>query len=725
MRIFNVSITPFTTGIAVSWASDSASTGTVEWWRTPANRHSKAATSDDGYLHSVQLLPEDGVSPLQTYRVRVVATAGEDTDSTGWLVVTVPDMVVGGSDEAASDRSDLAWRSLIGDTLASYFPPWMALAQAPTLVTASAVDGHSDQIQLPADTADVTLEGIAYRRGHDDDLYRVSNYDQATGVVTLERNLDAEVTTEETWVFSSVGRQLIEAVARHISELQDAFALAPTPYNPARLDAALAWYGHRAEWAGAADAGAADALRAEQDFTVPDGTTRPTLARVFSATDLCLRPYPCYLLVDSTLLFHHLTMVEAPLTPTDSGVTLALPARPVTDTSLYWFEASYGWQRIAPDAYTLGEDGLTATLTTPLATSELRVRFDADIADLAVRLNGARQLAAQHLLWNAFDELGLLVGAMRLPGESNIAYRVRLQAACDLPTGGTRDAVYGWLGIRLGLIERYEWDWPREATFAFPAVPTWYKVMDVPELVNGSFVPLRYGNDRRRCYLPAPLEPGSPFALLVDGRQDTRQLCADVTETVTPVAADALWTLTFSRPVVPNTDLWYAADGAVVLRQLGEYALSEDRLTVTVDLEPIGWATFTSPYVAGTDTGGYILLTPSEAARKVEVNATYRYRLWSYADGVLTRHLPLPDDGRPVVLYALSGVQVTSLTDDTFRQDELLDRYGLPNDVYRSYARALLTLAPITADRAVWGITPWFVRDDVHPQLARLPYGWY
>jgi len=56
-----------------------------------------------------------------------------------------------------------------------------------------------------------------------------------------------------------------------------------------------------------------------------------------------------------------------------------------------------------------------------------------------------------HDIWNALDEWGLVFGVSRFPGETNLAYRTRLQAVASYSHGSSRQGLVNAISTRLGL----------------------------------------------------------------------------------------------------------------------------------------------------------------------------------------------------------------------------------------------------------------------------------
>lgn len=75
---------------------------------------------------------------------------------------------------------------------------------------------------------------------------------------------------------------------------------------------------------------------------------------------------------------------------------------------------------------------------------------EVQIADIALPLS-------EHPLWTVFDEYGLLWDTLRLPGESNEAYRGRLLSVPSLPAGPHRGGIIRGLARDLGLLRDYVW----------------------------------------------------------------------------------------------------------------------------------------------------------------------------------------------------------------------------------------------------------------------------
>ncbi|WDI05100.1 low copy number virion structural protein (plasmid) [Paenibacillus urinalis] len=70
---------------------------------------------------------------------------------------------------------------------------------------------------------------------------------------------------------------------------------------------------------------------------------------------------------------------------------------------------------------------------------------------------GFRSTPAPHLIWNAFDEFGLLVGVKRLTLERNAEYRERIKDAFRYPANNSELGLTHALGRELGLIRRFVW----------------------------------------------------------------------------------------------------------------------------------------------------------------------------------------------------------------------------------------------------------------------------
>lgn len=56
-----------------------------------------------------------------------------------------------------------------------------------------------------------------------------------------------------------------------------------------------------------------------------------------------------------------------------------------------------------------------------------------------------------HLVWGPYDEIGLILGCPRLPGERNDEYRLRLLNVFEAPPGASRQGLLNHLGRSLGL----------------------------------------------------------------------------------------------------------------------------------------------------------------------------------------------------------------------------------------------------------------------------------
>jgi len=70
---------------------------------------------------------------------------------------------------------------------------------------------------------------------------------------------------------------------------------------------------------------------------------------------------------------------------------------------------------------------------------------------------GFRTTPAPHLVWNPFDEFGLLVGVKRLPLEGNARYRERIKDAFRYPANSSELGLTHALGRELDLIKRATW----------------------------------------------------------------------------------------------------------------------------------------------------------------------------------------------------------------------------------------------------------------------------
>ena len=540
-----------------------------------------------------------------------------------------------------------------------------------------------------------------------------------TTAILLSEPVATEHLSPTNWFFDTLGRRIIEGTARAINDVSNYISTWSHPYSINQLDPTQTWFGHRTELPVSLTQ-ASDSYtmqRVASDFTSVVSTCLPPLYRANTLYDFLNIVAPTYLVDNTVVLFHNLQMVEEAVSLTthdDTSTqtfnlsfliqTSSMPsgsAAFIPDSNLYYFDQIYGWTLLPTAAYVATQNG-TGTLITTYGTSRpesLVVRYNASKSwtspytqHVDVIANGTTLSRPRpHLLWNQYDELGLLIGIRRLKlepttisssgatipdyanatYESNNLYKQRLYAGSVIePDPDYADAL-SWIALRLNLLSNLSWSYSNGG-------------MTLPNNTTCVNLPL---------------------------------LNQTITLDHYPLLKDNQWRL--------NSSDDYAVNGIAVDTPVYRYYFSFDPDNEPqIFLDGIYVNRVIESEIYNTSTKAYyITLTAAEAKQYSTVEATYRVVVWNYADKTLSG-TSLVFAGQYDV-FATRDIDLTTFQTPDFAST-LLDIYGTPNNVYRSLAGQLLSLSPILTNRAIWGQAAWFTSTDIQalPQLTRLPYAW-
>ena len=664
------------------------------------------------------------------------------------------------------------------------------ISDAPTIlsVMTTAITNRTLTVTPAQQLATVPLLANAWMSDHPSDTYLVVALTPATAQVTLDRiptncnagvtwcfetmgvTLDYPITNANTqvawWQFDTVGRRLLEAIARPIQQWEDMQGQRQCMFSPRRLDQTMAWFGHMAQIPATANSALASTA---QPITTPLSVARTSavLAAVNADTaaialpmlatdnlyDFLTVPAPTYYLDGTTLLLHNLTMVEEVIsadTGTDPNSITYVLSYPVqlaqesqaptcyAEQALYVLDPIYGWRALSSTEYSLTPDYVhNTTIVTHNVTADTlpyHIRYHAtpfwdepyaSVVNLAI--NGVLLPAPPrpHLLWNQFDELSILLGVRRQHLEPSQTGTIPVWAL-STTTSYQAGAVVSHNGI---LYQAQCLHTPSAVTE--PGV----RASDGTQgwTLYWTQLPLDFESNtrfRNRLVAATMLDPTptvqNAIGWLATQLDHVTWLSWDMQE---PLVLPAQTTLVLV-PALPQTHYrvhvpmlqdndatlmrWYlphATDAPVTLYFDG---VAVDRPLTTDPTNPMG--------------GVFVTMTPAEWAAGVQVTASYSLALWrtTTANGYLTT-VTVGDSElvQSVDVFAFQDIAMTTFADPTFRA-LLLDPYGIANQTYRNYAASLLDYAHLITDRALWGQTPWFTHADVQdtPQLTRLPYGW-
>ena len=351
------------------------------------------------------------------------------------------------------------------------------VAQAPYIAEAT-VDNHDIYLVIEESVYGLVTGNLCWPKESPTQKYSITDIQNGlqifldrgtteTGVwcfqanaVLLDRILDPLNTSRSNWKFDTIGRRLLESIARPIQQFSDYLEETRNSYSVELLPD-LPWFGHIAS------------LPFQKDLDkkfleiTRVGQTLPML-KVDNAYDLLHVPLPCYFPLDTVVLFNNLQMVEEVVSVTDGVFTTA--AKVLEDLPFYIKDEIYGWELLNKGLREISGTSVTiVTLyTTPLTdTISIRYSMTTDLENpytplVSVDINSKRVLPQPHLLWNAYDELGVFAGIKRFwmedYYETNDRFEERIKAAQILPADGVWNSLLGWMGIRLDTIHYYLWD---------------------------------------------------------------------------------------------------------------------------------------------------------------------------------------------------------------------------------------------------------------------------
>ena len=516
-------------------------------------------------------------------------------------------------------------------------------------ITGLTVDGGTTTISLDHD---ISSTGTTWRF-----------YPQT---VLLSTTVPSEIAdgNARIWCGSSVGRQVIEAIARPFAQYEQLVATHKYPWAVAQLNANIPWFGH--------------IVVSPIDNTLPEDVIESVsesflmpLTEARSLYDLLFLPQPTYYRIGQALLFHNYQLVQEDALPVsvaqDGTATVALSHPVLTSLPVYWYDDTYGWQTFN-DAVVSG-DGSTLRLAASPTGRTISLRYscasgldDAYASTFPTRINGAEYIPHVHQLWNAFDEMGLLLSVKRQwrdgSYESNADYRVRLLAASDVPYVPCKNTIEHWLALNFGSITRHVWD--GQTDLVLPVGTEAVMVVGADEALPTTEVLLRDTSGPQRYYFrERPVDCAAAFTL--QDTPTTYALMMQQDSTDTPASGDS---------------------GAV-----------------------------------------YIVLSDRDWALNADPVATYRYTQWAF--DVTTRALSACATLRrgEYIVYARSGLTTTMFDNPDYRAT-LLDAEGMPNAAYRQHAADLLALSPMIVGTLQWGQSAWLSREEPTPYLTYLPTRW-
>lgn len=191
------------------------------------------------------------------------------------------------------------------------------------------------------------------------------------------------------------------------------------------------------------------------------------IRRAGSEYDFFTADDPVYLLGNSgQLLFRNLALREVTAgAVAASGAGAAqyqMPAEGngiVPDARVLFTQGS-DWYRIRGGSTAIDPDRALVQLSPALSGSHtFRYQSESYLPLVQVAVSGQPWSTPGSLdLWNRFDEIGLLAGLSRRPGEDNLAFRRRLESRLLIPPGNRAEDVQQAIAADLALTEVIGWD---------------------------------------------------------------------------------------------------------------------------------------------------------------------------------------------------------------------------------------------------------------------------
>ena len=540
-------------------------------------------------------------------------------------------------------------------------------------------------------------------------------------------SVDREVTeTAETqWVVSSLGRRLIESVARKEDQFNTILSYHWNPFGLGVLSTGLPWFGHFCQ----------------VPINIPQGTpllcnrigntlksTGLLITEVSDAIDLETTPYPCYTSDGTNIVFVHLQMVEESLAIASNTFTTSYPIVPGTPIYVEktGLEFGYGFQRIDPEMYALDETLTEVTLISPVTDVTIAVRYDAAYTAEApytnyvgVVINSTQVTTQVTQLWNAFDSIGQLLGLPRrklqngaVNFEPNDTYKERLLCWAFAPKDLTLERCALRTDIRLGESTLTWWDTETTPILTLDATQTQAYIKSMPKvntIINDPGKLLTSGDltTTQNCLGdPVATENGFPVLLTfsTDIEEDLTITDGAVTLSATPIA---------------NTLFEYhdAKTGSWSLLPEESYTLATKALS-----SPI-FDDCTSPLtIRYTQTHPWSdEATPLKYA---EVTPGHNYLLsylrpnWLFTGTETIALGEMPLDRYPLVTTASTTLQ-SFLEPALFAS--LFDSDGYPTTQLRTYVFQLQHQEVGLAQNAVWNSTFW---DNENVTVYRIPIPW-